>query len=229
MGKVNPMQPPLFSVDNVLFTVVEGQLKVLLVKRAIEPFVGRWSLPGGYVDIQRDDNTDMTALRKLHEKTGVNPNYLEQLQTFSGLNRDPRGFSVTLAYFALVAYEETTVNIDTVEDAIWLDVKRLGETPLAFDHRHIVEIALVRLRQKALYSMVPVYCCPQTFTIGQLKSVIETIIDKPLQRKSLMRRIESSEMFETIGQKVQSGGRLAQLYRLKKGVEVAHFERNLGA
>ena len=177
---------PLFTVDSVLFTVVDGQLKVLLVKRAIEPFNGRWALPGGFVDVEQDDNTDMTAKRKLYEKTGISPRYLEQLKVLSGLNRDPRGFSVTLAYFALVAFEETTPHINTVEDATWIEINELRNMPLAFDHREIIEAAFQRLQQKALYSMVPVYCCPRKFTIGQLKSVIEVIINKPLQRKSLM-------------------------------------------
>lgn len=220
---------PLFTVDSVLFTVVDNQLKVLLVKRAIEPFNGRWALPGGFVDVEQDDNTDMTAQRKLYEKTGITPKYLEQLKVFSGLNRDPRGFSVTLTYFALVAYEDTEPHINTVEEATWTEINELRNLPLAFDHREIIEAAFQRLQQKALYSMVPVYCCAEKFTVGQLKSVIEVIINKPLQRKSLMRRIEASGMFKEVDQKVQSGGRLAQLYSLKPDVDVVHFERNLGA
>jgi ADP-ribose pyrophosphatase YjhB (NUDIX family) len=220
---------PQFTVDSVLFTVTDGRLKTLLVKRAIEPFVGRWALPGGFVDVDHDDDTDMTARRKLKDKTGVNPKYLEQLKTFSGLNRDPRGFSITLAYFALIAHEEAEPHINTVDAAKWVDIEEVSALPVAFDHKKIIDIALLRLKQKALYSMTPAYCCPEYFTVGQLKGVIETIIQKPLQRKSLMRRIESSEMFEIAEKKAQSGGRLAQLYKLKNNVDVVNFERNLGA
>jgi hypothetical protein len=77
--------------------------------------------------------------------------------------------------------------------------------------------------------MVPVYCLPEYFTVGQLKSVIETIIGKTIQRKSLIRRIESADMFETIDEKVKSGGRLAQQYKVKAGVDIVNFERNLSA
>ena len=91
---------PLFTVDSALFTVKDGALKVLMVKRANEPFIGRWGLPGGFVDVDTDDSVSMTALRKLKEKTSVAPQYLEQLHTYSGINRDPRGFSITLVYFA---------------------------------------------------------------------------------------------------------------------------------
>ena len=75
--------------------------------------------------------------------------------------------------------------------------------------------------------MVPVYCLPEYFTVGQLKSVIETIIGKTIQRKSLIRRIESADMFETIDEKVKSGGRSAQQYKVKAGVDIVNFERNL--
>jgi len=75
--------------------------------------------------------------------------------------------------------------------------------------------------------MIPIYCCRPQFTIGQLKDVIETIIGSTIQRKSLMRRIEASNMFELVNQKVKSGGRSAQLYQLKKGASMANFERNL--
>jgi 8-oxo-dGTP diphosphatase len=224
---ISQFKTPLFTVDSVLFTVVDSVLKVLMVKRSIEPFAGRWGLPGGFVDIDKDDDTDMTARRKLSEKTGLSPRYLEQLQVFSGINRDPRGFSVTSAYYALVAHRTVAPHIETVKQASWVALNELSSLAVAFDHKQIIEIAHKRLQQKALYSMVPIYCCPEHFTVGQLKEVIETIIEKEIQRKSLMRRIESSEMFELIDEKVQSGGRSAQLYKMKKDVSMANFERNL--
>lgn len=227
--QINDFKNPLFTVDSVLFTVVDEQLKVLMVKRASEPFVGRWALPGGFVDIENDDNTDMTAKRKLKEKTSVSPQYLEQLQVVSGLNRDPRGFSATLVYYALIAEQEVTSHIDTVDDVQWVAIDDLESLAVAFDHKQLIELAQQRLQQKTLYSMVPVYCLPTQFTIGQLKAVIETIIGKTIQRKSLIRRIEASEMFDALDEKVKSGGRLAQLYQVKKGVDIAHFERNLSA
>lgn len=224
---ITQFKTPLFTVDSVLFTVVNDVLKVLMVKRSIEPFTGRWGLPGGFVDIEQDDNTDMTARRKLIEKTGLSPRYLEQLQVFSGINRDPRGFSVTSAYYALVAHQAVASNIETVEKASWVNVHELADLAVAFDHKLIIETAHKRLQQKALYSMVPIYCCPEQFTVGQLKQVIETIIEKSIQRKTLMRRIESSGMFELVDEKVQSGGRSAQLYKMKKDVSMTIFERNL--
>lgn len=221
------IKKPLFTVDSVLFTVHNDALKVLMVKRALPPFNGAWGLPGGFIDVDLDENTDMTAQRKLADKTGFKPNYLEQLQVISGPDRDPRGFSVTLAYFALVAYQAVKSNIESVEMACWIPISELEELSVAFDHRKIIELARQRLKQKTLYSMLPVFCLPHKFTIGQLMSVIEIIIEKPLQRKSLMRRIEASEMFEISSEKTSSGGRFAQLYSLKPDANIVNFERNL--
>lgn len=224
---INEYKNPLFTVDSVLFTVKDDALKVLLVKRANEPFIGSWGLPGGFVDVDTDATTDMSALRKLEEKTSVAPQYLEQLQTFSGIDRDPRGFSVTLVYFALIAAQEVSSHIETIDDVQWIDTDKLDNLTIAFDHKVIIEQAKERLQQKALYSMVPVYCLPEYFTVGQFKSVIETIIGKTIQRKSLIRRIESADMFETSEEKIKSGGRLAQQYKVKSGVDIVNFERNL--
>lgn len=223
---INDYKNPLFTVDSVLFTVHNKALKVLLVKRAIEPFNSCWGLPGGFVDIDNDDNTDVTALRKLEEKTGVVPPYLEQLQTYSSAARDPRGYSVTLVYFALVAAQEVQAKIDGIDDVKWIDLTQLDSLSIAFDHKLIISKAKERLVQKTLYSMVPVYCLPERFTIGELKHVIEVIIGKSIQRKSLIRRIESSGMFEALEDKVKSGGRLAQQYTITKGADIINFERN---
>jgi len=226
---INEFKAPQFTVDSVLFTVKDETLKVLMVKRANDPFIGRWGLPGGFVDVDCDDTTDMTALRKLKEKTNVAPQYIEQLQTFSGINRDPRGFSVTLVYFALIAEQAVSSHIDTVDDAQWIDLNDINDFAVAFDHKIIIEQAKQRLQHKALYSMAPVYCLPEYFTVSQLKLVIETIIGKTIQRKSLIRRIEAANMFETINEKVKSGGRLAQQYTVKLGVDIVNFERNFNS
>ena len=105
---INQFKNPLFTVDSVLFTVKEASLKVLMVKRANQPFIGYWGLPGGFVDIDIDETTDKTALRKLKEKTSVEPLYIEQLQAFWSKDRDPRGFSVTFVYFALIAEQDVS-------------------------------------------------------------------------------------------------------------------------
>ena len=220
---------PLFTVDNVMFAIESAKLHVLLVSRAVAPYRDHWSLPGGFIDTTLDDNVQACAMRKLQQKTGLTPAYLEQLEVFSGPQRDPRGYSVSLAFFALLPFEPVSSNISSVSHASWWPLDQLNQLTLAFDHQHIIARAYLRLQQKALYSMLPVFCLPSTFTVGQLKTVIETILGKEIQRKSLMRRIEASDMFILTEQKQASGGRQAQLYQLKQGVDITHFNRNMGA
>ncbi|STE14929.1 NUDIX domain-containing protein [Citrobacter sp. wls718] len=218
---------PLVTVDSVLFTVHQQELCVLLVERANQPQKGRWGLPGGFIDMAHDDSTRATALRKLTEKTGVSPSWLEQLDTFSGPDRDPRGWSLTVTWFALIAWVDCEPHIASVSDARWVPVDKLADYPLAFDHQAIIDAALNRLRQKTKYSLLPVYCLPDTFTHGQLQEATEVILGQPIQRKSLIRRFEASDMFEDTGESMATGTRKARLWRRKPGVDFHLFSRNL--
>ena len=223
----------LLSVDSVLFTIADKALKILLLKRSSHPFIGHWSLPGGFIDLQKDASTRDTAIRKITEKTTVIPPYLEQLQTFSAKDRDPRGWSVSVAYFALIAYQDTESHLETTENVRWVSYQDIIAVPskyqpLAFDHGLIIETAVERLRQKALYSMLPVFCLATEFTLAEYHQTIEIILGKPIQKKSLYRRFEASGMFEETGKTIATGARTARLYRLKDDVELVNFERNLG-
>ncbi len=224
---------PLLSVDSVVFTVTNKILKVLLVKRAIAPYKSQWSLPGGYIDLEKDQTTRDTAIRKIKQKTNINAPYLEQLQTVSSTNRDPRGWSATVVYFSLISHQQTETDLGLVEDTEWVSVQELIDNnssfqPLAFDHQLILDIAIERLRQKALYSMLPIFCLKKEFTLSEYHQVMEVILDRKIQKKSLYRRFEASAMFEETGKLQATGARAAVLYRLKKGVELINFERNLG-
>lgn len=221
---------PIVTVDSVLFTLFDQRLCVLLVQRANHPQQGFWGLPGGFIDLTRDDSTRATAMRKLQEKTGVIPPWLEQLETFSGPDRDPRGWSLTSAWYALIAAENCQSESDAISDVQWQPVAELASrSDIAFDHQKIIAAALQRLRQKTLYSLLPVYCLPAAFTLTQLQDVTETILGQTVQRKSLIRRFEASEMFEETGESVATGARKAKLYRLKAGADVRNFSRNLMA
>lgn len=217
----------LVTVDSVLFTLQEQALCVLLVQRARHPQQGLWALPGGFIDVEKDDSTYDTALRKLTEKTGVRPSWLEQLETFSGPTRDPRGWSLTAAWFALIASVDCQPHIASVSDAKWVPVSKLEHTELAFDHSDIIAAALRRLRQKTMYSLLPVYCLPECFTLTQLHEATEIILGQPIQRKSLIRRFEASGMFEETGESVATGARKARLWRRKPDADIYLFSRNL--
>ncbi len=98
-------EKPLFTVELVIFTIRADRLHVLLVERADQPRKGWWALPGGVLDPRRDDSIEACALRKLAEEAGVHPPYLEQLKTYGSRDRDPRGWTATTVYFALMASE----------------------------------------------------------------------------------------------------------------------------
>ncbi len=109
---VHDFEVPLTSVDMAIFTLKEHQLQVLLVKRAQHPALGKWALPGGFIDANKDQTLADTAQRKLQEKTGVDTPYLEQVETFGTAKRDPRGWSVTVAYLALIACDDIRLDKD---------------------------------------------------------------------------------------------------------------------
>ena len=139
------------AVDVVLFTIQDGILKVLLVKRQHAPFRGTWALPGGFVE--EEESVDAAALRELQEETNIDNVYLEQLYTFGELNRDPRGRVVSVAYYALVNWQQFQLRARRrVSEASWFPVKRLPR--LAFDHNSIVDYALERLRNKINYTKI---------------------------------------------------------------------------
>lgn len=224
----NEFDSPIVTVDSVLFTYHESQLKVLLVQRSGYPFKDAWGLPGGFVDTENDTTLEDTAMRKLQEKTGVTPPYLEQLQSFGSNNRDVRSWSVTVCYTALVAHQECEALISTVTDAAWVDFEHLSDRELAFDHEDIIKHARERLRQKALYSIVPAYALPEAFTLSELQHLHEVLIGKEIQKKSFRRRIEQADLLIDTGEKYSDGsGRPAALYRMRETAGAYTFLRNL--
>lgn len=218
---------PLISVDSTLFTYHESQLKVLLVERSAHPEMGLWGLPGGFVDLKNDKTLEQTARRKLQEKTGVVPPYIEQLQTVGNASRDKRDWSVTVCYTSLIAYQDCEASIATVNDAAWVATTDLDDMTLAFDHREIINTALQRLREKALYSIVPAYALSEKFTLPDLQQLHEVLIGKPIQKKSFRRRIEQADLLIDTGEKRQESGRPAVLYRMKEQSGKYTFVRNL--
>ena len=219
---------PLLSVDSVLYTYHEQNLKVLLVKRSNHPDRGKWGLPGGFVDIKKDQSLEDTVIRKLKEKTGVTPPYIEQLATIGNNRRDKRGWSVTVCYTALLAHQDCAANTSLVSDAKWVKLDALESTDLAFDQGELIRLGKERLKQKALYSIVPAYALPEKFTLPQLQHLHELLIGKKIQKKSFRRRIEQADLLIETDEKYSEGGRPATLYKMKNSSGDYTFIRNLG-
>lgn len=208
------------TVDMVLLTLHEGGLKVALLKRDREPFKGLVALPGGFIHADEDMDVRAAALRVLKAKTGIDAPYLEQLATFSGPARDPRGWSVSIAHYALVSF-------DVIARAAHPDVKLFSVDQaifLPFDHRLILETAVSRLRSKSQYSSLPCYLVGETFTLPQLQRVYEILMGELMNKVSFRRKIAEMDMLELIEGQFESAGahRPAQLYRLK-----ADFKQHL--
>jgi ADP-ribose pyrophosphatase YjhB (NUDIX family) len=223
---------PLASVDVVILTLLDARLQVLLVRRPSEqgePFPGQWALPGGFIDTRLDGSLESCALRKLREKTGVDSPYLEQVGSWGDARRDPRGWSATHVYVALLAAE--SVQLERGGNAAEVDWQPIDgdrvEVPLAFDHAVLLAAALERVRNKTEYTSLPVHLLPATFTLSELQRVYETVLDRPLEKKAFRTRMLAADLLEEVGELKDTGRRPAQLYRLKPaGQGLVYFLRN---
>ncbi|MCP5197184.1 MAG: NUDIX hydrolase [Gammaproteobacteria bacterium] len=212
---------PLVMVDTALFTILDERLCLILTRRRESPFPGVLALPGGFVHVQEDADTEHAARRVIHDKIGFDAPYLEQLYTFSGKVRDPRGWSVSIAYYALLP-------------ASLLDQSQVAETfpvdalpTLPFDHDRIVAKAMERLRSKATYSSLPAFLLPEEFTLNDLHRIYQQTQDTRLDKASFRHKIMEQDIIEAIPGRFRTGAhRPAQLYRLSSRA-LTPFERKI--
>ena len=217
---------PLVCVDVIVFTVMQGVLHVLLARRPSapgEPFPGAPCLPGGFIDVARDDSLLQCALRKLHEKTGFSSPYLEQLGSWGNAARDPRGWSATHAYFALVPPPDMPVA--AARDVEWVPVERAAQMPLAFDHSEIFSAALGRLRGKVEYTSLPAYLLPEPFTLPQLQQTYEIVLGRPVDKSGFRTRMLAAGFLEEAGLATGLAKRPTMTYRLASSAQPVLFPR----
>jgi ADP-ribose pyrophosphatase YjhB (NUDIX family) len=223
--KISDYEVPLTTVDMGIFSIIDNRLSVLLLNRDIFPEKDKLALPGGFIDLQNDPDLEATALRKLKEKTGVKLAYLEQVETVGSATRDPRGWSVTILYFALIDINK--INKKLLKNTNWHPVEDVKSIPLAFDHNLLLEKAVKRLRSKTLYTALPIALLPKKFTLTELQTIFEIILGKKLPVKSFRRRlIDAGAVVATDESKI-SGKRPAQLYQSTGLNKDFHFPRPL--
>jgi ADP-ribose pyrophosphatase YjhB (NUDIX family) len=219
---------PLATVDVAIFAVRDDRLRVLLVKRPVggdEPFPGRWALPGGFVDVDRDADLEACALRKLGEKTGVRAPYLEQVGSWGSASRDPRGWSATHVYFALVAADEIEAHGGSADSA-WHEISGTGAgVSLAFDHAALLAAAVERLRGKVEYTSLPAYLLPREFTLSELQRTYEILLGRTLEKSAFRTRILSTSLVTPVPRMREGPNRPAQLYRLSTRKAPVFFQR----
>lgn len=133
---------PAVTADCVIFGIADdGQRRLLLVQRGRDPFAGMWAFPGGF--LEENETLEQCARRELKEETGLDsPVRFEELKSFSAVDRDPRGRTITVAFLAEVPLSQVKGGDDAAE-ARWFSLDEIP--PLAFDHAEILALALKRL------------------------------------------------------------------------------------
>lgn len=199
------------TVDCVVFGFDGGGLEVLLIQRALEPFKGKWALPGGFVRV--DETIDDAARRELSEETGLQNVFLEQLYTFGEVDRDPRERVVSVAHYALVKLSDHTAKAATdAAEAEWFPISKLPR--LAFDHADIVAAALVRLQGKVRYQPIGFELLPPKFTLSELQHLYEAILGAGLDKRNFRKKVLGFGLLVPLNETQMAGRhRPAQLFR----------------
>jgi 8-oxo-dGTP diphosphatase len=205
---------PLAMVDVALFTVRHGRLSLLLAtrKNQDEPYAGALALPGGVIHTNEDEDAEDAARRVVRMKLGFDAPYLEQLYTFSGRLRDPRGWSLSVAWYSLVP--EQVLEETNVEGLEFVPVDALPKLP--FDHDDIVGLAIRRLRNKSTYSSLLTFLLPAEFTIPELHAVYEQVTNSTTNIAAFRKKVLDEDIIEPTGNR-RTGGqhRAPDLYRRK--------------
>lgn len=199
------------TVDCVVFGMDDEDLKVLLIERDLPPFEGEWALPGGFVHV--DETVDEAARRELREETGLEKIFLEQLYTFSRVDRDPRERVISVAHYALVNLVDHRVRAATdARSAAWFPVHDVPS--LAFDHAEILDVALTRLRGKLAYQPIGFELLPRKFALSQLQHLYEVVLERTLDKRNFRKKVLATGLLiETRDVQQDVAHRAARLYR----------------
>ena len=222
---------PSVTVDLVVFTVTDADLKVLLIRRKGHPYRGCWALPGGFLDVgdafeDQGEDLEEAALRELHEETGLPRGavFLEQLRTFGRAGRDPRTRVITVAYLALVRPDlaHLVQAGSDAADARWHSVEsEAGELELAFDHSEILDAGLERVRGRIDYAPIAFELVGGTFTVAELRAAHEAVkgvtYDPGNFRRRFKRMLTDGAIEEAPGRR-HTGTRPARVYRFRRPV-----------
>jgi len=201
----------LLAIDCIIFGFDGKDIKLLLVKRNFEPEKGKWSLMGGFLEEQED--LEAGAGRILYDLTGLKNVYVEQLEVFGKVNRDPAERTVSVVFFALIQIDEHDAEAVKSHNAAWISLDK--RPPLIFDHNQMVDRAIEHLRYKAALHPIGFELLPENFTIPQLQKLYEAIYNTPLDRRNFSRKLLSTGLLMDTGFKNNnSATKKATLYKL---------------
>lgn len=218
MPKFYPM--PFTRVEIVVMSLIEGELHVLLARRAEAPYAGKWALPGGVLRIDLDASLDAAAQRVMQERLGMEMPFLRQLTTVGGPTRDPRApWALSVVYRALVPEGSLKPTPGKrIEALAWRAVKDAAvDKALAFDHAALVEEAARITRSEVEALQLPFGFLPEHFTLGELQLTCGQLLDQPLDKSSFRRKLADRDLLEPVEGAMKTGAfRPAQLYRQKR-------------
>jgi 8-oxo-dGTP diphosphatase len=201
------------AVDSIVFGFNADDLKILLVKRIIDPSKGDWSLMGGFVG--KGENLDDSAKRILFKLTGLTDVYLEQLATFGQVNRDPAARVISVAYYALIKINDYDRDIVKQNGAEWFKITDYPK--LIFDHEEMVQTAISKLRRKCRTQPIGFELLPEKFSIPQLQSLYEAILIQKLDKRNFRKKLLSMNLLDKLNEKdKESSKKGAFLYRFNK-------------
>lgn len=187
----------LLAVDCVIFGFDNHNLKLLLIKRNMEPSRGMWSLMGGFP--RKNESLDQAANRVLKQLTGLHDVYMEQLYAYGDVDRDPGERVVSVAYYALIKIEDYDKDLVKENDAHWCPIGIIPD--LVFDHRRMVDKALRRLRRKARIQPIGFELLPEKFSLPQLQGLYEAIYQKELDKRNFRKKILGMDLLDKLEEK----------------------------
>jgi 8-oxo-dGTP diphosphatase len=203
------------ATDAAVFTVTNATLKLLLIKRRKQPYMGMHALPGGFLE-EYDAGLDECAARELLEETGVKNIYLKMLHAYGNKGRDPRGRVISIAYLALIRAEEVQLNSSKFsEDAEWVALDSIEG--MAFDHKQIVEEAVGKLRRELFRSNIAARLLTDKFTLTELQKTYEVILGHAQDKRNFRKWVKNLDILRATKEKKMEGvHRPAELYEFKQ-------------
>ena len=211
-----PAFESVFSVDCVIFGFEGGELKILLIERNEEPFKDWLALPG-YI-VGQEESIDDAAERILYELTGLRDLHMQQFHTFGDVNRHPQGRVITVGYYALIrinGQKELRPVTQFARKAFWRSVKDLPK--LAFDHTDLFTTGFNKIKRRLHYQPIAFELLPEKFTLTQLQTLYEAVLDKKLDKRNFRKKMLSYGFLKELDEKQKGVSyRAAKLYKFDK-------------
>ncbi|MFC0657793.1 NUDIX hydrolase [Mongoliitalea lutea] len=198
----------LVAVDCIIFGFDGTDYKILLIQRGFAPEKEKWSLMGGFV--QMDETLDEAAKRILNQLTGLHDVYMDQMSAFSQPLRDPIERVIAVPYVSLIDIEKYSKQINNDFHAKWFSIREIPK--LIFDHGDMVELALQQLRYKAALHPILFELLPEKFTLPQLQTMYEGLYDIKLDKRNFTRKLLSSNLLHKENDKDKSSSKKGAYY-----------------